>query len=72
MWPVLLQSLLPSVCSREDARQLLQGIVQDKPTAVVFCDSIVTCDDFVTSCAAVFDTMINVKAEKVDISQFLT
>lgn len=60
-----LQTLLPSVCSREDAHQLLQDIVRQKPTAVVFCDSIVTCDEFVESCAAVFSAPINVQAEKV-------
>jgi len=51
---------------------LLQGIVRDRPTALIFCDSIVTCEEFVSSCAAVFDTLINVKAEKVDVAISLT
>ena len=62
-----MQSLLPSVCSREDASQLLHGIVRHKPAAVILCDSIVTCEEFLMSCAAVFETPINVKAEKVNV-----
>ena len=53
------------MCSREDARQLLQDVVRHKPTAVIFCDSIVTCEEFLVSCSAVFESLINVKAEKV-------
>jgi len=33
--------------------------------AVIFCDSIVTCEEFVALCAAVFEAQINAKAEKV-------
>jgi len=65
-----LQPLLPSVCSREDARQLLQDVVRHKLTAVIFCDSIVTCKEFLASSAALFDALINVKAEKVHVFFF--
>jgi len=61
------QSLMPSVCNREDASQLLHAIVRQKPSAVVLCDSIITCEEFLTSCATVFETLINVKAEKASV-----
>jgi hypothetical protein len=56
---------MPSVCSPADARQLLNDVIRSRPAAVVLCDSFVTSEAFVTSCSALFEPLINVKAEKV-------
>jgi hypothetical protein len=56
--------LLPSICSRHDAHQLLTGVVRHRPKAVIFCDSIVTNEAFLSSCAKPFESLINAKAEK--------
>ena len=56
---------MPSVCSRKDISQLVQQAVKTKKNAVVFCETIVTSQDFVTHCSKPFDDIIQAKAEKV-------
>jgi len=65
------QPLLPSVCTADDANQLLASVMRTKPTAIVLCDSFVTSEAFLTSCSVPFESLINAKAEKVSSSLIL-
>lgn len=63
-----LQPLLPSSLSVEDAAMLLQQVMRPfgkHTAAVVFSDTVVVSEKFLTDCTALFSERMHQKAEKV-------
>lgn len=56
---------MPSICTVNDANQLVNHLIKSKSGAVMFCDSIVTNETFVMNCSKAFDDVMAVKAETV-------
>ena len=62
---VMLQSVLPSVVTSLDAAQLVQMAIQSHKNALVLADTVVTTQQFINSCAAPFEKIMEEKARKV-------
>ncbi len=56
---------MPSICTANDANQLVSQLIKTKSGAVMFCDSIVTNETFVMNCTRAFDDVMAIKAETV-------
>ena len=63
-WFDILPSL-PSICTENDAHQLLTHILRRKPGVLVFCDSIVADETLISTCQKPFYDIIKTKAQVV-------
>ena len=59
---------MPSICTPNDANQLVSQCIKSKKDVQVFCNSIVTSESFIQSCSESFDRILATKAEQVGSS----